>query len=107
MKLSLLFSIFLVTFQPIVELSIAIDMNAIANSNVKLGTHFITVYLSAIVNSNIKLAIALYCNGYKVQELVQDLNFRLSIQTQAKPNLSLKPTFENETQVKSSFQHPN
>ena len=74
MQFSLLSSIFLVTFQPIFELSIAIDMNAIANSNVKLGAQFITVHMSTIANSNVKLAIALYCNGYKVQELVQDLN---------------------------------
>ena len=56
-KFSLSFSIFLVTFQPIVELSIAIDMNAIANSNVKVGAQFITVDRNIIANSNVKLAI--------------------------------------------------
>ena len=60
MELSLLFSIFLVTFQPIFELSIAIDMNAIANSNVKLGAQFIVIDRNVIDNSNVKVAIALF-----------------------------------------------
>ena len=56
-KFSLSYSIFLATFQPIVELSIAIDMNAIANPSVKAGTQFITVDRNIIANSNVKLAI--------------------------------------------------
>ena len=62
-KLSLPFSIFLVTFQPIFELSIAIDMNAIANLNVKLGTQFTAEDINAIANSNAKLAIN---NGFLI-----------------------------------------
>jgi len=42
-------------------------MHTITNSNVKLGTQFIAVDINVIANSNVKLAIALYCNGYKVQ----------------------------------------
>ena len=73
-KFSLPFSIFLVTFQPIFELSIGIDMNAIANPNVKSGTQLIAVDRNVITNLNAKLSIALYCNRYKVQELIQQLN---------------------------------
>ena len=73
-KFSLPFSIFLVTFQPIFEISIEIDMHAIANSNIKLGTQFIAVDRNVIANSNVKLTIALYCNVCKVQELIQHLN---------------------------------
>ena len=56
-KFSLPFSNFLVTFQPFFVLSIAIDMNAIANPSVKVGTQFITVDRNIIANSNVKLAI--------------------------------------------------
>ena len=73
-KFSLPFSIFLPTFQPIFELCIAIYMNVIANPNVKSGTQFIAVDRNVIANLNVKLSIALYCNGYKVQELIQQLN---------------------------------
>ena len=62
-KFSLPFSIFLVTFQPFFEISIAIEMNAIANLNVKLGTQFTAEDINAIANSNAKLAIN---NGFLI-----------------------------------------
>jgi len=73
-KFSLPFSISMPTFQSIFELSVGIDMNVIANPNVKSDTQFIAVDRNVIANLNVKLSIALYCNGYKVQELVQQLN---------------------------------
>ena len=69
-KISPPFSISMPTFQPIFELFIGIDMNAIANPNVKSGTQFIAVDRNVIANLNVKLYIALYCNGYNVQELL-------------------------------------
>jgi len=56
-KFSLPFSFSRPTFQPIFELSIGIDMNAIANPSVNAGTQFITVDRNIIANSNVKLAI--------------------------------------------------
>ena len=53
-KFSLPFSISMPTFQSIFELSIGIDMNAIANPNVKSGTQFIAVDRNIIANSNVK-----------------------------------------------------
>ena len=73
-KFSLPFSFSMPTFQPIFELYIGIDMNAIANPNVKSGTQFIAVDRNVIANLNVKLSIVRYCNGYKVQEIIQQLN---------------------------------
>ena len=56
-KFSLPFSIPMPTFHPIFELSIAIDMNAIANPSANAGTQSITVDRNIIANSNVKLAI--------------------------------------------------
>ena len=53
-KFSLPFSIVLFTYQPIFEISIEIDMHAIANFNVKLGTQFIALDRNVIANSNVK-----------------------------------------------------
>ena len=64
-KISLPLSTFLPPFQAIFELSIAIDMNTIVNSNIRLGTQFIAVDINVIANSNVKLAIHFLFNIMK------------------------------------------
>lgn len=74
MEFPLPFSIYLVIFQLIFGLCNVIDMNAVANPSVKLGTQFIAVDINIMAKSNVKLGIVLYSNRKKVQELIQYLN---------------------------------